>query len=139
MGKSKYIKSPERMRELFEGYKKENNESSKWEKIQYVGKDGQRVKDALKPPLTYEGFKIYCRIHASDVHHYFENTDKRYEDYRDVCRAIKEEIREDQIIGGMLNFYNPSITQRLNNLTEKVDTNTTLNVDKVPSWMRPKD
>ena len=40
-------------------------------------------------------------------------------DFIGVCRAINEEIRECQIIGGMLGIYNTSITQRLNNLTEK--------------------
>ena len=35
--------------------------------------------------------------------------------------GIKKAIRRDQIEGGMVGQYNPSITQRLNNLTEKTD------------------
>jgi len=42
-----------------------------------------------------------------------------YDDFCEVCARIKNEIREDQITGGILSFYNPSITQRLNNLVEK--------------------
>jgi hypothetical protein len=42
-----------------------------------------------------------------------------YDDFCEVCTRIKNEIREDQITGGILSFYNPSITQRLNNLVEK--------------------
>ena len=34
----------------------------------------------------------------------------------------RKAIRKDQIEGGMVGQYNPSITQRLNNLTERVDT-----------------
>ena len=34
-------------------------------------------------------------------------------------RILKEEIRENQILGGLLGFFNPSITQRLNGLVEK--------------------
>jgi hypothetical protein len=40
------------------------------------------------------------------------------------CSYIKREIRNDQISGGMVGQYNPSITQRLNNLTEKSDITT---------------
>jgi len=42
-----------------------------------------------------------------------------YDDFCEVCTRIKNEIREDQITGGILSFYNTSITQRLNNLVEK--------------------
>ena len=42
--------------------------------------------------------------------------------YRELLKTnIKKEIRENQITGGMLGIYNPSITQRLNNLVEKVE------------------
>jgi hypothetical protein len=47
-----------------------------------------------------------------------------YEDYRTICKCIEDEIRTDQIEGGMVGQYNPSITQRLNGLTEKQDVTT---------------
>jgi hypothetical protein len=94
-------------------------QAKEWLKVQYVGKDGDRVADAQKVPMTYEGFKRFCRPKYGDIHHYFENTDDRYGDFRDICSHIKEEIRENQIIGGLLGFYNPSITQRLNGLADK--------------------
>jgi hypothetical protein len=34
---------------------------------------------------------------------------------------VKNEIRENQILGGLLGVYNPSITQRLNGLTDKTE------------------
>ena len=37
---------------------------------------------------------------------------------------IEDEIRTDQIEGGMVGQFNPSITQRLNGLTEKTDVTT---------------
>ena len=79
----------------------------------------------MKVPLTYEGFKRYCRNYHGEAQHYFENTDNYYDDFCDVCRAIKEEIREDQITGGLLGIYNPSITQRLNGLADKVESTKT--------------
>jgi hypothetical protein len=53
------------------------------------------------------------------VKHYFSNKEGYYDNFGDICARIKEEIREQQIVGGMLGFYNPSITQRLNGLTDK--------------------
>jgi hypothetical protein len=73
-------------------------------------------------PYTLEGFKRYCRKHYGDVHQYFVNKDSLYNDFVTICSHIKNEIRENQITGGLLGFYNPSITQRLNNLTDKVET-----------------
>jgi DNA polymerase II small subunit/DNA polymerase delta subunit B len=79
------------------------------------------VAEPLRVPLTNEGFEIFCYNNYSDVHHYFDNTDNRYSEYRTVCSHIKKEIRNDQITGGMVGQFNPSITQRLNALKEHTD------------------
>ena len=65
---------------------------------------------------------------------YFTNQDKLYNEFIGICRAIKQEIRENQIIGGLLGFHNPSITQRLNNLVEKTETEIkgSLNIPNLP-------
>jgi DNA polymerase II small subunit/DNA polymerase delta subunit B len=59
-----------------------------------------------------------------DLSDYFENKDNRYSAFIRICSRIKRGIKNDQITGGMVGQYNPSITQRLNNLTERVDTTT---------------
>lgn len=41
-----------------------------------------------------------------------------------ICSHIRKEIRSQQITGGMLGMFNPSITQRLNNLTESTQSKT---------------
>jgi DNA polymerase II small subunit/DNA polymerase delta subunit B len=87
-------------------------------------KTAEMVAEPLRVPLTNEGFEIFCYKNYSDCHHYFDNTDNRYSEYRTVCSYIKREIRNDQISGGMVGQFNPSITQRLNNLTEKSDITT---------------
>lgn len=108
----------------FEEYKESlEEESEKWLRVQYVGKEGQRMTDPQKVPMTLEGFYIYCRKHYGCVKQYFNNQDGMYNDFLAICSHIKEEIRNNQIIGGMLGFYNPSITQRLNNLVEKSEVN----------------
>jgi hypothetical protein len=55
------------------------------------------------------------------VSDYFENKKDRYSEFIPICRALKKIIRQDQIEGGMAGIYNPSITQRLNGLTEKTE------------------
>jgi hypothetical protein len=105
-------------------------QGEEWLKVQYVGKDGDRKEDPSKVPLTLEGFKRFCRENYGEVEQYFSNQDKYYDDFIGVCSRIRDEIRENQIIGGLLGFYNPSITQRLNGLIEKTaNENTNRNFD----------
>jgi hypothetical protein len=121
MGKSKYIESPEKMWEYFTSYKSEVKDNPI--KVQdYVGKDGDEAYRKKERPLTMEGFELWCYENEiiSDLSHYFSNYEDRYKDYLAICSRIRKAIRNDQIEGGMVGIYNPSITQRLNNLVEKI-------------------
>ena len=121
---TKYIETPEKMWQLFEEYVNytKNNPILVHD---YVGKDADEVERKKERPLTFEGFKNFCRRNIGEVEQYFINPDNRYDDYISICRAIKEEIRQDQIEGGMVGIYNPSITQRLNGLKEQSETDHT--------------
>lgn len=134
---TRIFKNPEQLYQAFEEYKKDLEKRSKdWLKIQYVGKDGDRVADPQKLPMTMEGFKIFCKKNYGCVKQYLENKDGYYEDFVEICSYIAMEVRENQITGGLLGFYNPSITQRLNGLTEKVQNeiatagNLVINIEK---------
>jgi hypothetical protein len=119
---TKNIETPEKLWEIFLAYKKYTKENPI--KVQdYVGKDGNDVLREKERPLTIEGFECYCFENAiiGDLSHYFANTDNRYSDYVTICLRIKKMVRKDQIEGGMAGIYNPSITQRLNNLIEKIE------------------
>lgn len=59
-----------------------------------------------------------------DLGDYLKNKDNRYEDFAPICSYIKKKTRKDQIEGGMAGIYNPSITQRLNNINEGIDLTT---------------
>ena len=119
MGKHKYIETPERMWEIFQQYK----ETRKPREIQKATVKGV-VSEWHTPPLTMEGFQNYCEENVGCVHQYFANQDGLYFDYMTICSRIKRVIRQDQIEGGMVGQFNPSITQRLNGLTEKTDLTT---------------
>lgn len=130
MHPTRIFKTPEDLYEKFKEYKEELEEKARqWERIQYVGKDGKKVIDFPKLPISLEGFYRFCWDNElGNIEQYFRNKDKYYSDFVAVCSRVRNEIREDQITGGLLGFYNPSITQRLNNLKETVETNTSANV-----------
>lgn len=129
MGKRKYIETPEILWQHFEEYKKETK-SKPFLVKDWVGKDALDVYREKERPLTIEGFEcwLFDNNIIGDLSHYFANTDNKYTDYLTICSRVKKAVRKDQIEGGMAGMYNPSITQRLNNLVEK--TQTDLNVTK---------
>ena len=123
---TRIFKTPDELEKAWSGYKEYlQEEAEKWLKVQYVGKEGQRVTDKYKLPMTMEGFEIYCHKFHGTVEHYFRNTEGYYDDFCTICSRIKTEIRNDQITGGLLGVYNPSITQRLNGLADKTETKDT--------------
>lgn len=131
MAKKKYIETPEKMWELFEAYRKEVKSNPR--KItDFYGKDGEERIKPLERPLTFEGFYNYCYDTVGCIDQYFENRDSRYNEYVAICSRIKKDIRQDQIEGGMVGQYNPSITQRLNGLTDKQEIN--VSAKKLPEW-----
>jgi len=125
-GRPRNIDSPETLWKLFQEYVIDLKEKeSEWIKFQYVGKFAERVEDALKLPLTIEGFKRYCwDVEVGCIEQYFKNQDDLYKEYIPICSRVKNSIRENQVLGGMLGVFNPSITQRLNNLTDLKDITT---------------
>jgi len=137
MAKHKYIETPEKMWELFEAYRNEIKgnpieivEQKKGTLVipkSFEGNISELFQSTInlpqQRPLTMEGFLNYLDDNdiISDATDYFENKNNSYEKYLRICKRIKRVIRQDQIEGGMAGIYNPSITQRLNGLTEKTD------------------
>jgi len=120
MGKHKYIETPEKMWELFEQYRAYTK--SRPILVQdFVGKDGDEVNRKKERPLTIDGFECWCYDNdiIGDLSNYFANSDNKYSEYSTICSRIRKAVRTDQIEGGMSGIYNPSITQRLNGLTDK--------------------
>jgi len=132
MGKKKYIETPEILWQHFLDYKEYVKKKPIIVK-DWVGKDAETVYREKEKPLTIEGFENYLEdkeiiSHLSD---YFANTNGNYSDYSTICSRIKRNVRQDQIEGGMVGIYNPSITQRLNGLVDKKEVENT-NVEKTP-------
>jgi hypothetical protein len=132
MGKQKYIETPQKMWQLFCEYKSHIKNNPIRKQI-FVGKDGHPEWEERERPLTMEGFENYVADLEiiTDLGHYFANTDNAYANYRAICSRIKRSIRQCQIEGGMAGIYSASITQRINNLTEKVQEEKTIKVYKL--------
>ena len=119
---TRIFRSPDELELAWQAYKNHLiEEAHKWPKVQYVGKEGQRVEDYPRLPLTQQGFEVFCYKNYGCVEQYFKNSGGFYDDFIPICSQIIKERQENQITGGMLGVYNPSITQRLNNLVEKVE------------------
>jgi hypothetical protein len=133
VGKNKYIESPEKMWELFEAYRKDVKSNPR-HITDFYGKDGEERIKPLERPLTLEGFENYVSDLdiISDLSQYFANTEQRYTEYQTICSRIRRTIKQDQIEGGMVGQYNPSITQRLNGLTDKQELK--IEGKKLPEW-----
>lgn len=135
MHPTRIFKTPEDLEKAWKEYKLNIEQQSKeWLKVFYVGKDGDRKVEPQKVPYTMEGFERFCYENYGCVNQYFDNQDNYYSDFITICSRIKREIRENQITGGLLGFYNPSITQRLNNLVERNQTEVSggLNIPNLP-------
>ena len=128
MGRYKLIESPEKLLELWEQCKEEIL-SNPIKVHDYVGKDAEEVYRLKQRPLTLEAFKVFCFKLGITVSNYFDNQHDAYKDYYVICSHIRNEIRLNQVEGGMVGIFNPSITQRLNGLTEKTENTTTINTD----------
>ena len=122
MAKHKYIETPEILWDHFLQYKKLVKNSPILVK-DWVGKDADQVYKEKEKPLTVEGFENYLEDNdiIGGLGDYFSNKGNAYDLYSTICSRIKRNIRQDQIEGGMVGIYNPSITQRINNLKESTD------------------
>ena len=118
--KEKYIETPEKLLGFWHEYKQWTEENPI--RVQdFVGKDGDEVYRLRQRPLTQQRFETWVwNKYQITIGQYFDNPDNRYQSYVAVCSHIRAERTADQIEGGMAGIYNPSITQRLNGLTEKI-------------------
>jgi hypothetical protein len=131
-GRPKAIPTGEDMWMLFSCYKtwvKDNPVEIQ----DFVGKDADEVVRKKERPLTMEGFENWVADNGGPwgLDQYFSNFNNSYQDFLAVCARIRREIRADQIVGGLSGIYNPSITQRLNNLVERTENNNKVTLEQL--------
>jgi hypothetical protein len=127
VGRPKKIKTPEELFQAFQRYEiwvKDNP----FLVHDFKGSGVEEVYIKKERPLSMEGFSNFCFRHKihSWIDDYFHNKENRYTEFATICKHIKHLIRENQVSGGMAGVFNASLTQRLNNITEKQEIETTI-------------
>jgi hypothetical protein len=122
VGRPRNVETPDEMYVLFNLYKTFIYENPR-NKYIINQRTGELMIEPLRVPLTLEGFEVFIyKKFGYYIEQYFKNINKAYDEFLPICTHIRKEIRQDQIEGGMVVQYNPSITQRLNNLAERTET-----------------
>ena len=118
---SRIFKTPDELLKAWNDYKAWRDSSAKkWEKVQYVGKDGVRVTDAPPMPYDIDGFYVWFHDnYGMFIHHYFDNKDGYYADFGGIVTRIKAERDDNVKTGSLLGFFNASMGNRITGLTDK--------------------
>lgn len=125
--RQKEYKTPEDVWNAFVQYR-DHIKSNPRKRQDYVGKDGDLVYREIERPLTIVGFKSWCYENLSDIHNYFDNTENRYEAYKEIITRIKDIIQSEQIDGALTGDYNSNLTARLNGISDKQQIDSTSSV-----------
>jgi hypothetical protein len=128
---SRIFKTPDELEKAWEDYKEfKDAQAAKWAKVQYVGRDGERVTD--NPPMPYDldgFFAWYKNKHGKFIHQYFDGTYEYGEDFLGIVTHIKSERNDNIKTGTLLGFFNASMGNRIIGLAEQSEVNTNANIN----------
>jgi hypothetical protein len=118
MAKTKYIKTPEQLWELFEKYQ---------DSLQILKIPQSHVKLGVvylevKEPMTFEGFECWLADNdiIQDLGHYSANTDSSYEAYRTIITRIRKNIYSHNFNRAAVGLYKENLIARQLGMADKV-------------------
>lgn len=118
MAKTKYIKTPEQLWELFEKYQ---------QSLQILKIPQSHVKLGVvylevKEPMTFEGFECWLADNdiIQDLSHYSANTDSAYEEYRTIITRIRKNIYSHNFNRAAVGLYKENLIARQLGMADKV-------------------
>ena len=122
MAKHKYIETPEKLWELFEQYVN-HEQSNPMFKIEYVGKEGDKVNTPLQVPITFEGFECYLADNniIEDLGKYSANTDNAYSEYVTIITRIRKNCFVQNYKGASVGLFNANLIAKKLGLISKVE------------------
>jgi len=123
MAKHKYIESPEVLWVHFTSYV-EHEQNNPMTKVEYVGKDGEKVRTPLETPITFEGFECYLADKGiiSHLGDYSANKDGKYDEYSTILTRVKNNCFVHNFKGASVGLFNASIIARKLGLVDKQET-----------------
>ena len=144
MHPTRIFKTPGDLLKAWEEYKRYRDiEATKWAKVQYVGKDGNRVTDNPPMPYDLDGFIVwYKNKYGKTIHQYFERTVEYEDEFLGIVTHIKSERNDNIKTGTLLGFFNASMGNRIVGLADKTDnnnTNTNISILNIDPLDKPMD
>lgn len=122
MAKHKYIETPDLLWQLFEAYVKKEVANPMY-KVEYVGKEGERVNTPLQVPITFEGFECWLADegYIGDLGQYSANRDEAYTEYVPIITRIRANCFVHNYKGAAVGLFNANIVAKKLGLVEKTD------------------
>lgn len=131
MPTEKNIKTPDELWKLFEDYVA-HEQQNPMKKIEYVGRDGNKVETELEVPITFEGFECYLMEQEviNDLGDYASNKDGRYGEYATIINRIRKNCFSHNFKGAAVGLFNPNLIARKLGLVDRsrVDQNANVRV-----------
>ncbi len=126
---TRVFKTPDELLKAWDEYKQyKDKESSKWAKVQYVGKDGNRVTDNPPMPYDLDGFISWYHVkYKRFIHQYFKDTDNYEPEFLPIVTHIIAERNDNIKTGTLLGFFNSSMGNRIVGLADNQKTENTNN------------
>jgi hypothetical protein len=125
MAKHKYIETPEILWKYFTEYVEYESKNPMY-KVEYVGREGERVNTPLQVPITFEGFECYLadKDVIQDLGQYSANRDGEYLEYVPIITRIRQNCFVQNFKGASVGLFNANIIAKKLGLADKTDITT---------------
>lgn len=123
MAKKKYIETPEKLWELFTEYVEHERDNPMY-KVDYVGRDGNKVLTPLQTPITFEGFECWLAdkgVIKAGLGDYQSNKDGRYSEYATIITRITNNCFVQNFKGAAVGLFNPNLIAKKLGLIDKTE------------------
>lgn len=132
MGKRKYIETPTKLWEWFCKYVKHECNHPMY-KIEYVGRNGEKVRTPLETPITFEGFECYLADKGviQDLGDYVSNKGGRYAEYSTIITRIQKNCFVHNYKGAAVGLFHANLIARKLGIADKKEQTAEVNISQI--------
>ncbi|QCW20347.1 DNA packaging protein [Flavobacterium phage FPSV-S1] len=119
-GRKKAFESPEELLKHFVAYCQDVDDNP-WIKIDFKGKDADKVEIPMQKPYTWKGFNNYLFFNGliTDLDDYKQNKNGTYDEFSGIIKRIDEIIYDQKMTGATVGAFNSTIIARELGLADK--------------------